>query len=35
MTFEGSVLEMHCGYALRTDGMFNDGAIRDLLLKRL
>lgn len=35
MTFEGGMLEMHCAYALRTDGMFNDGDIRELLLKRL
>src|SRR5215510_13529460 len=35
MTFEGGVLEMHCAYALRTDGMFNDGDIRNLLLTRL
>jgi hypothetical protein len=35
MTFTGGVLEMHCAYALRTDGMFGDGAIRELLIKSL
>lgn len=35
MTFDGGVLEMHCAYALRTDGMFSDNAIRELLLKKL
>ncbi len=35
MTFEGGVLEMHCAYALRTDGMYSDNAIRELLMKRL
>ena len=35
MTFEGGVLEMHCAYALRTDGMFSDNAIRELLMQRL
>lgn len=35
MTFEGGVLEMHCAYALRTDGMFSDGAIRTLMVDRL
>src|SRR5690348_15543906 len=25
ITFTGGVLEMHCAYALRTDGMFSDG----------
>jgi len=29
------VLEMHCAYALRTDGMFSDGEIRELLVKGL
>jgi hypothetical protein len=29
MTFDGGVLEMHCAYALRTDGMFNDNEIRE------
>jgi len=35
MTFNAGVLEMHCAYALRTDGMFGDGAIRELLVKSL
>jgi len=35
MTFEGGVLEMHCAYALRTDGMHGDNAIKDLLVKKL
>lgn len=35
MTFEGGVLEMHCVYALRTDGMFSDGEICKLLLEKL
>ena len=33
--FDGGVLEMQCAYALRTDGMFSDGAIRELLMKNL
>ena len=35
MTFENGVLEMHCAYALRTDGMFSDGAIREFLIPKL
>ena len=35
ISFEGGVLEMHCAYALRTDGMFSDGEIREVLLKKL
>jgi hypothetical protein len=35
MTFKDGVLEMRCAYALRTEGMFNDGEIRELLLKNL
>ncbi len=35
LAFEGGVLEMHCAYALRTDGMFSDGEIRELLIKKL
>jgi len=35
MRFEDGVLEMHCAYALRTEGMHSDGAIRELLLKKL
>jgi hypothetical protein len=33
--FSGGVLEMHCAYALRTDGMFSDNEIRDLLIEKL
>ena len=29
--FSGGVLEMHCAYALRTDGVFSDNEIRQLL----
>jgi hypothetical protein len=35
ITFEGGVLEMHCAYALRTDGMFSDNEIRELLVAKL
>lgn len=35
MDFQGGVLEMHCAYALRTDGMFGDNEIRALLTKNL
>src|SRR3982751_1627371 len=35
MAFESGVLEMDCAYALRTDGMFSDGEIRQLLEKGL
>ena len=35
MTFEGGVLEMHCAYAQRTDGMFSDNQIRELLVAKL
>jgi hypothetical protein len=35
INFENGVLEMHCAYALRTDGMFSDGAIRELLIPKL
>jgi hypothetical protein len=31
MTFDGGVLEMHCAYAQRTDGMFSDNRIPGLL----
>jgi len=33
--FAAGILDMHCAYALRTDGMFSDGEIRELLLKGL
>jgi hypothetical protein len=35
MKFEGGVLEMHCAYALRTDGMFSDNEIQKTLEKGL
>lgn len=35
ISFGGGVLEMHCAYALRTDGMFSDGEIREVLMKGL
>jgi hypothetical protein len=35
MTFANGVLEMHCAYALRTDGMFSDNEIRELLIQKL
>ena len=35
MTFDGGVLEMHCAYALRTDGLFSDNQIRALLESKL
>jgi len=35
MSFESGVLDMHCAYALRTDGLFSDGEIRQLLLQKL
>ncbi len=33
--FRDGVLEMHCAYALRTDGMFNDREIYNTLMKGL
>ena len=35
ISFQGGVLEMHCAYALRTDGMYSDNEIRELLIKGL
>ena len=35
ITFASGVLEMHCAYALHTDGMFTDNEIRELLMKHL
>ena len=35
ITFTGGTLEMHCAYAQRTDGMFSDNEIRELLIKNL
>jgi hypothetical protein len=35
ISFGGGVLEMHCAYALRTDGMFSDNTIREVLMQGL
>jgi hypothetical protein len=35
MTFKDGVLDMHCAYAQRTDGMHSDNAIREVLMQRL
>ena len=35
INFDGGVLEMHCAYALRTEGMYSDAEIRELLMKKL
>jgi hypothetical protein len=35
ISFDDGVLEKRCAYALRTEGMFSDGAIRELLLTNL
>ena len=35
LSFDGGVLEMHCAYAQRTDGMYSDNAIRELLVNKL
>jgi hypothetical protein len=35
MTLENGALEMHCAYALRTDGMFSDNEIRAYLESKL
>jgi hypothetical protein len=35
LAFENGVLDMKCAYALRTDGMFSDNEIRELLVKKL
>jgi predicted dehydrogenase len=35
ISFRDGVLEMHCAYALRTEGMFSDGDIRQVLEKGL
>ena len=31
LAFDGGVLEMHCAYALRTDGMFGDNEIQKVI----
>ena len=35
MTFAGGVLEMHCAYALHSDGLFSDLEIQRLLVDKL
>lgn len=35
MEFSGGTLEMHCAYALHTDGMYSDNDIRTYLIDRL
>jgi hypothetical protein len=35
ISFDDGVIEMHCAYALRTDGMYSDGVIRETLLTKL
>ena len=35
IAMEKGVLEMHCAYALRTDGMYSDNEIREVLMKGL
>jgi hypothetical protein len=35
LAFAGGILDMHCAYAMRTDGMHSDGAIREILVKGL
>ena len=35
ISFDDGVLEMHCAYALRTDGMYNDREIVELLQAKL
>ena len=35
ISLAGGVLEMRCAYALRTDGMFSDNAIREYLMSKL
>lgn len=35
INFDGGVLEMHCAYAQRTDGMYSDNEIREVLLAKL
>jgi hypothetical protein len=35
ISFDGGVLDMKCAYALRTDGMFSDNEIRDMLMQGL
>src|SRR5262250_311013 len=35
ISFTDGVLEMHCAYALRTEGMYSDNEIRETLLAKL
>ena len=35
IAFDNGILEMNCAYALRTDGMFSDNEIRELLINKL
>ena len=35
MDFQNGVLEMHCAYALRTDGMYSDNEIQKVIEKGL
>ena len=35
MSFDAGVLEMHCAYAKRTDGMFDDRAIYKVLIDKI
>lgn len=35
INFDAGVLEMHCAYALRTDGMYSDNEIREVLMSKL
>ena len=35
ISFDGGVLEMHCAYGLRTEGMYSDAQIREVLMAKL
>jgi hypothetical protein len=35
INFDAGVLEMHCAYALRTEGMYSDNQIREVLMAKL
>jgi hypothetical protein len=35
LAFDAGVLEMHCAYALRTEGMWSDSEIKRVLLEKL
>jgi hypothetical protein len=35
INFDGGILEMHCAYALRTEGMYSDNEIREVLMAKL